>query len=114
MPSPWVRVSAGLVHSTRPEGGHPRGPRVDDTGRAPHGILDAMKAAIQTTIDSAGRLVLPKAVRDEAGIQPGMTLRLSVQEGRIEIEPAPREIRIVQKGPLWVAVSAEEGPVLEE
>ena len=79
-----------------------------------HGILDGMKGAIQTTIDSAGRLVLPKAIRDEAGIQPGMTLRISVQEGRIEIEPAPREVRLVQKGPLRVAVPAEEGPLLEE
>lgn len=73
-----------------------------------------MKDAIQTTIDSAGRLVLPKAVRDEAGILPGMTLRISVQEGRIEIEPAPREVRIVQKGPLRIAVPVEEGPPLTE
>lgn len=73
-----------------------------------------MKNAIQTTIDSAGRLVLPKAVRDEAGILPGMTLQVTVQEGRIEIEPAPRDVRIVQKGRLWVAVPAEEGPPLTE
>jgi len=49
-----------------------------------------MRNAIQTTIDSAGRLVLPKAVRDEAGILPGMTLRITVQEGKVEIEPIPR------------------------
>ena len=35
-------------------------------------------------------------------------------EGRAEIEPAPREVRIVQKGPLWVAVPVEEGPLLDE
>jgi DNA-binding transcriptional regulator/RsmH inhibitor MraZ len=29
------------------------------------------KLAIETTIDSAGRVVLPKAVRDQAGILPG-------------------------------------------
>jgi len=82
--------------------------------RAVHGILGAMKNAIQTTIDSAGRLVLPKIVRDEAGILPGMTLRITVQEGKIAIEPLPREVRILQKGPLRVAVPSEEGPVLLE
>ena len=71
-----------------------------------------MKNAIQTTIDSAGRLVLPKAVREEAGILPGMSLRVSVREGRIEIEPAPRQVRIVQKGPLRIAEPLEEGPAL--
>jgi len=73
-----------------------------------------MRNAIETTIDSSGRLVLPKAVRDEAGIEPGMTLRLWVHEGKIEIEPAPRDVRIVQKGHLWIAVPLEEGPPLEE
>jgi len=78
----------------------------------PHGILRAMGDTLQTTIDSAGRLVLPKAVREEAGILPGMTLRITVQEGKVEIEPLPREVRIVQRGPLWIAVPAEEGPPL--
>jgi AbrB family looped-hinge helix DNA binding protein len=68
----------------------------------------------QTTIDSAGRLILPQEVRDEAGIVPGMDLRITVQGGRIEIEPAPREVRIVKKGPLRVAVPTQEGPPLTE
>jgi len=73
-----------------------------------------VKNAVQTTIDSAGRLVLPKTVRDEAGIQPGMTLKITVQEGRIEIEPVPCEVRIVQRGPLYIAVPVEDGPSLTE
>ena len=73
-----------------------------------------MKNAVQTTIDSTGRLVLPQTVRNEAGIQPGMALRISVQDGRIEIEPVAREVRIVQKGPLRIAVPVEEGPSLTE
>ena len=73
-----------------------------------------MKNAIQTTIDSAGRLALPETVRDQAGIQPGMTLEISVQDGRIEIEPVPCDVRIVQRGPLYVAVPVEGGPALTE
>ena len=73
-----------------------------------------MKNAIQITIDSAGRLVLPKAVRDEAGILPGMTLQITVEEGKIGIEPVTRDVRIVSKGPLRVAVPVEEGPLLTD
>jgi len=73
-----------------------------------------MKNGIQTTIDSAGRLVLPKAIREEAGILPGMALKIKVQDGRIELEPVAREIRVVQKGPLRIAVPVEEGPSLTE
>lgn len=73
-----------------------------------------MKNAIQTTIDSAGRLVLPKTIREEAGILPGMNLRITAREGRIEIEPVPRQVQIVRKGPLRIAVPVEEGPPLTE
>jgi len=71
-----------------------------------------MKNTVEVTVDSAGRVVLPKGIRDQAGILPGMTLCITVVEGRIEIEPVTREVRIVQRGPLRVAVPAEEGSPL--
>jgi looped-hinge helix DNA binding domain, AbrB family len=96
-----------------------------------------MKNAIQTTIDSDGRLIIPQSVRDEAGILPGMALEITVQDGRIELEPlrseenrpwmrfagaiesgdpelVPRKLRTLQKGPLRIAVPANEGPTLKE
>jgi AbrB family looped-hinge helix DNA binding protein len=73
-----------------------------------------MKRVVSTTIDDSGRLVLPESIRDEVGIRPGMTLEITVEDGRIESEPAPREIRVVQRGPLWVAVPAEPGELLTE
>ncbi len=76
------------------------------------GNLGGMRNTVETTIDSAGRVVLPKAVRDQVGIQPGMTLRITVEEGKVEIEPVTREVRIVRKGPLRVAVPVEAGPPL--
>ncbi|HEY4597290.1 MAG TPA: hypothetical protein VIJ02_12885, partial [Thermoanaerobaculia bacterium] len=39
-------------------------------------------------------------------------LRAMVQEGKVEIEPLPREVEIVRRGPLWIAVPTEEGPPL--
>ncbi len=59
---------------------------------------------MRTTIDAAGRLVIPKAVCDAAGLKPGMELDVRVCEGRIEIEPSASFITLVQRGRWLVAV----------
>jgi AbrB family looped-hinge helix DNA binding protein len=71
-----------------------------------------MKDAMKIAIDRVGRLVIPKEIRDEAGIEPGMALEVRCREGRIEIEPRRRPIRIVKKGRLQVAESVETGEPL--
>lgn len=60
-----------------------------------------------TKMDRVGRLVLPKAIRLACGLKPGMPLTISVHDGRVEIEPQAREIRIVRKGGLLVAEPTE-------
>lgn len=65
-----------------------------------------------TTMDKSGRIVLPKEIRDEARFQPGMELRVTLHDGRVEIEPEPVEIRIVQEGPFAVAVAMKPVPPL--
>ena len=62
-----------------------------------------MKHAIETTIDAAGRLVVPKPIREQAGIAPGDTLTVSYSDGRIEIEPAPRAVRIEERNGFRIA-----------
>jgi AbrB family looped-hinge helix DNA binding protein len=59
---------------------------------------------MKTTIDRAGRLVVPKKIREAAGITPGSELTIRVSDGRIELEPAPLEVRLVKRGSLTVAV----------
>lgn len=59
---------------------------------------------MQTTIDSAGRMVIPKEIRREAGLKPGTPLEVRWREGRIEIEPAPLPVKLARKGRLLVAV----------
>lgn len=54
-------------------------------------------------MDAAGRLVLPKPIREEAGLRPGDPLEITVRDGRIEIEPAPREVRIEKRSGFHVA-----------
>ncbi len=71
-----------------------------------------MSDPIDIAIDRVGRLVIPKEIREEAGIEPGMPLSILCREGRIEIEPKRRPIRIEKKGRLQVAVSVEPGEPL--
>lgn len=69
---------------------------------------------MKTTIDRAGRLVVPKPIRDAAGIAPGAQLQIRVADGRIEIEPAPLEVKLVKRGSLTVAVPRRPVPPLTE
>lgn len=46
------------------------------------------------TIDKAGRLVIPKPIRDAMGLKPGRPLKIDFIDGRIEIEHAPVETRV--------------------
>ena len=56
---------------------------------------------METTIDKAGRLVIPKAVREQAGLSPGTRLEISYRDGKVEIEPVVAEAEIVRDGPVW-------------
>jgi len=67
---------------------------------------------MKTTIDQAGRLVVPKRIREAAGISPGSELTIRVADGRIEIEPAPLEVKLVKRGSLVVAVPRRRVPPL--
>ena len=75
-------------------------------------MIITMNEPITISIDRVGRVVIPKEIRDEAGIEPGMALEVRCREGRIEIEPRRRPIRIVKKGRLQVAESVETGEPL--
>ncbi len=67
---------------------------------------------MRTTIDGAGRLVIPKAVRDELDLAPGTELELRIVDRRIEIEIPVTPMRLVEHGSGVVAVTDREMPVL--
>ena len=50
---------------------------------------------MRTTIDGAGRIVVPKALRDAMGLSSGRAIDLVFVEGRIEIELAPADVDVV-------------------
>lgn len=64
---------------------------------------------MKTTIDSAGRLVIPREARREAGLVAGATLEVRVLEGQVILEPETRPVRLVRKGRLTVAHPADGG-----
>lgn len=67
---------------------------------------------MRLTIDAAGRIVVPKHVRDELGLLPGTELELGVVDGRIELEVPPTPMRLEEHDEGVVAVADREMPVL--
>ena len=59
---------------------------------------------MRTTIDKAGRLVVPKSVREAARLEPGTEVQLRVVAGKVEIEPVPLDVKLERRGKLVVAV----------
>jgi AbrB family looped-hinge helix DNA binding protein len=57
-----------------------------------------MNETIEATMDAAGRLVVPKAIREAVGFVAGQPLSITVTDAGIEIAPAPRAIRTVRRG----------------
>lgn len=49
-------------------------------------------------IDQAGRIVLPKNVRDELAIRPGDTLKLGVSGSTVTLTPNRAKSGLVRKG----------------
>ena len=65
-----------------------------------------------TTMDKAGRLVIPSDIRREASITPGTPLDVRVRDGVIEIEPQALAVEFVKRGRFLVARPKQEVPAL--
>jgi AbrB family looped-hinge helix DNA binding protein len=60
------------------------------------------------TIDSAGRLVIPKSLRDELGLTPETPLRASVRDGHLELAPEPLDAQLIDRDGVLVIVPSDE------
>ena len=67
---------------------------------------------MKTTIDAAGRIVVPKAMRQALGLKAGQVLELRAGDGRLEIEIAPIAMQLKKRGKGVVAIPDEELPSL--
>ena len=69
---------------------------------------------MRTSVDAAGRIVIPKDLRERLGIRRGRALEIRERDGRIEIEPAPTSMTLVRRSGGVVAVPGAEAPPLTD
>lgn len=67
---------------------------------------------MKTTMDRAGRIVIPHAIRAATGLENGGEVEVEERNGVVEIKPAYAKVRIVQRGKVWVAEFEEDVPPL--
>ena len=72
----------------------------------------AIILTMESTIDGAGRIVVPKALRQALGLKPGQSLEIRAADGRLEIEIASTPMRLQKRGKGMVAVPDAELPTL--
>ena len=71
---------------------------------------------MRSTIDKAGRLVIPAAIRDKAGLTPGTTIEISLEETGVRLERVAAGPRLVRVGKRLVArptVAADARPKID-
>jgi len=71
---------------------------------------------VKTTIDKAGRVVIPASVRDRAGLTPGTELEISVDEFGVRLErvaPGPRLVKVGRRLVSRPTVGADARPTID-
>jgi AbrB family looped-hinge helix DNA binding protein len=71
---------------------------------------------MRTTIDKAGRVVIPAAVRDRAGLTAGTELEITLDDTGIRIErvaPGPRLVKVGRRLVARPTVPAGSRPSLD-
>jgi AbrB family looped-hinge helix DNA binding protein len=69
---------------------------------------------MKSTIDAAGRVVIPKDVRERLGLVGGTEIEIVERDGHVEIEPAATAMSLVRRGRVLVAVPDEKLPPLTD
>jgi AbrB family looped-hinge helix DNA binding protein len=80
-------------------------------GRFPLGF-EWYSFPMEAVIDQAGRILVPKAIRDALGLVPGTKVDISPYGSGAQIIPAGRTARLVEED--GVLVAAGETPVDDE
>jgi AbrB family looped-hinge helix DNA binding protein len=68
---------------------------------------------MRTTIDNAGRIVVPKDLRTALNLNGGDEVEITLQGEKLELVPAPRQVRL-RRGPHGILTAElnipEHGP----
>lgn len=65
---------------------------------------------MRSTIDKAGRLVIPKPLRDQIGLRPG-AVEIAVEGASLRVEPVAHGGVVEERG--WLVIPAS-GPALTD
>ena len=69
---------------------------------------------MRSAIDSAGRIVIPKVLRDRLALGRGRAVEISERDGKIEIEVVATPMSLVKRGRGLVAVPDGKLPALTD
>ncbi|MBI2822020.1 MAG: AbrB/MazE/SpoVT family DNA-binding domain-containing protein [Acidobacteria bacterium] len=58
---------------------------------------------MKTTIDKAGRVVIPAAIRAKAGLRPGVELEVVADDLSVRLIRKGPGVKLVRRGKRWVA-----------
>jgi len=64
---------------------------------------------MRTTIDAAGRVVIPKALRVRLGLQGGAEVDIAERDGLVEIRPRAQALRAVEDAGGRLVLEAPDG-----
>ena len=62
-----------------------------------------------TTIDAAGRVVIPKVLRQQLSLSPGTEIDIQISDGHLKIQPVA-VMTIAKRGRFFVAVAPPGTP----
>jgi AbrB family looped-hinge helix DNA binding protein len=71
---------------------------------------------MRTTIDKAGRVVIPAAIRERAGLLPGTELTITVDEFGLRLErvaPGPRLVKVGRRLVARPTVASDARPAVD-
>ena len=71
---------------------------------------------MRTTIDKAGRVVIPAPIRDRAGLTPGTELEITVDDTSVRIErvaPGPKLVKVGRRLVARPTASSASRPTLD-
>ncbi len=71
---------------------------------------------MRTTIDKAGRVVVPSAIRDRAGLTPGTELNVTMDEFGVRLErvaPGPRLVKVGRRTVARPTAGADARPAVD-
>jgi AbrB family looped-hinge helix DNA binding protein len=77
-------------------------------------IFDGRFNGMRTTIDGAGRLVVPKKIREAVQLTAGSELEVRLENGMIQLEPVTPQVKLKKRGQLLVATRPGQAETLTQ